>query len=102
STRVLKITRETKTINAYMNCGANFDAIPDWCITVGMKEMFMAKKVRMCMPRDWNAAALRKILHGPVTASVPCSLFQNHPDAMIYAASVATACPIPEIRVYNK
>lgn len=101
-TRVLKITRETKTINAYMNCGADLDAIPDWCITVGMKEIFMAKKVRMCMPRDWNSAALRKVLHGPVTANVPCSLFQNHPDAMLYAAAVALKCPIPEIRVYNK
>jgi len=101
-TRVLRISRETKTINAYMNSGANFDAIPDWCITVGMKEMFMARKVRMCMPRDWNAGALRKVLHGEVTASVPCSLFQKHPDAMLYAASVATACPVPEIRIYNK
>lgn len=101
-TRVLKITRETKTINAYMNCGANLDAIPDWCITVGMKEIFRAKKVRMCMPRDWNAAALRKVLHGPVTASVPCSLFQNHPDAMLYAAAAALQCPVSEIRIYNK
>lgn len=101
-TRVLKITRETKTINAYMNCGANLDAIPDWCITVGMKEIFRAKKVRMCMPRDWNAAALRKVMHGPVTASVPCSLFQNHPDTMLYAAAVALQCPVSEIRIYNK
>lgn len=101
-TRSLKITRETRTINAFMNCGANIEAIPENCITVGMKEIMLAKKVRMCMPRDWNAAALRKILHGEVTASVPCSLFQNHPDALIYASSVATACPVPEIRIYNK
>ena len=101
-TRVLKISRETKTINAFMNCGANIEAIPENCITVGMKEMFMAKKVRMCMPRDWNAGALRKVLHGEVTAKVPCSLFQNHPDAMLYAADVALQSPIPEIRVYNK
>ena len=46
-TRVLKITRETKTINAYMNCGANLDAIPNWCITVGMKEIFRANRVRL-------------------------------------------------------
>ncbi|MBQ9778170.1 MAG: glucosamine-6-phosphate isomerase [Clostridia bacterium] len=101
-TRTLKITRETRTITAFMNCGANIEAIPENCITVGMKEMFMAKKVRMCMPRDWNAAALRKILHGEITASVPCSLFRTHPDAKIYAAAVATACPVAEIRVYNK
>ena len=102
TTRRLKITRETKTINAFMNCGANLDAIPDWCITVGMKEIFKAEKVVMCMPRDWNAAALRKVLHGEVTAKVPCSLFQRHPNAVLYAAAVATACPVPEIRVYNK
>lgn len=101
-TRVLKISRETRTINAYMNCGADLNAIPDYCITVGMKEMMMAKKVRMCMPRDWNAGALRKVLHGEVTAAVPCSLFQRHPDALLYAAEVATRCPVAEIRVYNK
>ena len=52
-------------------------------LALGNRTIMMAKKIRMCMPRDWNAAALRKGLHGGVTASVPCSLFQNHPDAMI-------------------
>ena len=101
-TRVLRISRETRTINAFMNCGGDLTGIPEYCITVGMKEIFMAKKVRMCMPRDWNAGALRKILHGEVTARVPCSLFQLHPDAKLYAAEVALASPVPEIRVYNK
>lgn len=101
-TRILAVSRETRTVNSFMNCGGNIDAIPKYCITVGMKEMFMAKKVRMCMPRDWNAGALRKILHGEVTPKVPCSLFQKHPDAMLYAARVALDSPIPEIRVYNK
>lgn len=101
-TRVLKISRETKTINCFMNCGGDLNAIPEYCITVGFKEIFKAKKVRMCMPRDWNAGALRKILHGDITAKVPCSLFQNHPDAKLYASDVALTSPIPEIRVYNK
>ncbi len=102
ATRVLPISRETKTINCFMNCGGDLDGIPKLCITVGMKEMFKAKKVRMCMPRDWNAGALRKILHGDITAAVPCSLFRLHPDAKLYAADVALNSPIPEIRVYNK
>ena len=102
ATRVLPISRETKTINCFMNCGGDLDGIPKLCITVGMKEMFKAKKVRMCMPRDWNAGALRKILHGDITASVPCSLFRLHPDAKLYAADVALNSPIPEIRIYNK
>ncbi|MDP4133744.1 MAG: glucosamine-6-phosphate isomerase [Bacillota bacterium] len=102
STRILRVSRETRTVNCFMNCGGDVNGIPKYCITVGMKEMFMAKKVRMCMPRDWNAGALRKILHGEITASVPCSLFQNHPDAKLYAARVALTSPVPQIRVYNK
>ena len=101
-TRVLAISRETKTVNCFMNCGGDLDGIPNYCITVGMKEMFEAKKIRMCMPRDWNAGALRKILHGKPTASVPCSLFQNHPDAKLFASNDALTSPVPEIRVYNK
>ena len=101
-TRVLEVSRETRTINCFMNCGGDVNAIPKYCITVGMKEMFMAKKVRMCMPRDWNAGALRKVLHGEITAKVPCSLFQLHDDAMLYASEVALQSPVPEIRVYNK
>lgn len=102
TTRVLAVSRETRTINSFMNCGGDLNGIPKLCITVGMKEMFMARKVRMCMPRDWNAGALRKVLHGEVTAKVPCSLFQMHPDAVLYAAQVALQSPVPEIRVYNK
>lgn len=101
-TRVLKLSRETRTINSFMNCKGDLDAIPQYCITVGMKEIWSAKKVRMCMPRDWNAGALRKVLHGPVTCAVPCSLFQEHPDAKLYAAAIALEPPIPEIRIYNK
>lgn len=102
ATRVLEVSRETRTINSFMNCGGDMNGIPKLCITVGMKEMFMAEKVRMCMPRDWNAGALRKVLHGEITAKVPCSLFQLHKDAMLYAAEVALQSPVPEIRVYNK
>lgn len=101
-TRILKVSRETRTVNSFMNCGGDLDGIPKYCITVGMKEMFQAKRVRMCQPRDWNAGALRKILHGDITCRVPCSLFQNHPDAKLYAAKVALQSPVPEIRVYNK
>ncbi|MBR5922726.1 MAG: glucosamine-6-phosphate isomerase [Clostridia bacterium] len=102
-TRVLSITRETRTINAYMNCGANLDAIPEKCITVGMKEIFMSDRIRILMPRDWLAAMLRKVLHGEVSCHVPCSLFRNHKDCTVYACADAIyGDVVPKIRVYNK
>ncbi len=101
-TRVLEVSRETRTINGFMNAGGNFNAIPKYCITVGMKEMFMAKKVLMCMPRDWNAGALRPVLLGKEDCHFPCSLFQSHSDATLFATREALQPPVPEIRVYNK
>ena len=32
----------------------------------------------MCQPRDWNAGAFRKILHGEPTPFVPSSLFHRY------------------------
>lgn len=101
-TRVLEVSRETRTINGFMNAGGNFNAIPKYCVTVGMKEMFMAKRVRMCMPRDWNAGALRPVLLGEEDCHFPCSLFQSHQNAVLYATPEALQAPVPAIRVYNK
>lgn len=103
TTRVLPITRETRTINAYMNCGANLDAIPKLCITTGIKEIYMSKRIRILMPRDWLAAMLRRVLHGEITCRVPCSLFRNHPDCKVLACNDAIyGDVIPKIRINNK
>ena len=93
-----------KALDLLMTYLAEHNGTPDdYCITVGMKEINFARKIRMLMPRDWNAAILRKALHGPITCHVPVSLFQNHPDAKIYALALAATTPVvPEIRVYNK
>jgi len=36
-TRVLPISRETKTINAYGYQRGDLRGMPEWCITIGMK-----------------------------------------------------------------
>ena len=101
-TRILKLARETVVINAILNCGADFDAIPADCITVGMKEIMMAKKIRVVMARDWQGAAIRKFLHGEPTYKFPCSLLQDHPDVKVYAAQVTFQSITPFNRIYNK
>ena len=101
-TRILKLGRETITINAILNSGADFEAIPQDCITVGMKEIFMAKKVRVVMARDWQGAAIRRFLHGPPTCKFPCSLLQEHPDTKVYAARITLQPITPFNRIYNK
>ena len=50
------------------------------------------------MNRPWQCAIVRKLLHGPVTAAVPASLLQRHPDARVVAADIVTDLPEPVLR----
>ena len=79
-TRTLKITRETRTINAFMNCGANIDAIPENCITVGMKQILAARRIYIALNRDWQHGIARHVFGDPVQPQIPASLLQNHPN----------------------
>ena len=76
----------------------NIDRVPEYAVTVGMKEILESRKVRLYMNRPWQCAIVRKLLHGPVTAAVPASLLQRHPDARVVAAKLVTDMPEPQLR----
>ncbi|GMQ59043.1 glucosamine-6-phosphate isomerase [Vallitalea sediminicola] len=82
-TRTLKISRETRTINAAGALGGAIESLPKWCITIGMKEILSAKKIRLYMFRDWHRAVVRRAIYGEVTAKFPVSFLQEHDDAKI-------------------
>jgi glucosamine-6-phosphate deaminase len=97
-TRVVRLSRETRLINCVTASRGNIDRIPELAVTVGMKEILESRKVRIYMNRPWQSAIVRKLLHGPVTASVPASLLQGHPDARVLATEMVTEMPEPELR----
>lgn len=82
-TRVLPIYYTTQVTNS-IEYGGNYNGMPRYCITIGMREILSAKK--LVFFSDWkpSASILRKVLHGPVTAEVPGSLMQTHKDATVY------------------
>ena len=84
-TRVLPVYYTTIVTNC-IEFGGNYKGMPKYCITIGMKEILSSNK--LCFFSNWppQASILRQVLHGPVTAEVPGSLMQTHPDATIYAA----------------
>jgi glucosamine-6-phosphate deaminase len=92
-TRVQALNRETRTINAVTATRGAIDLIPTQAVTVGMKEILSARKLRLFMNRPWQSAIIRKLLHGPVTAAVPASLAQTHPDCAIVATEEVTRMP---------
>jgi len=97
-TRVVRLSRETRLINSVTATRGNIDRIPTLAVTVGMKEILESRKVRIYMNRHWQSAIVRKLLHGPVTAAVPASLLQNHPDARVVANELVIEPPEPQLR----
>ncbi len=97
-TRILKLSRETRTINAVTAANGYIDYIPRYCITIGMREILSARKIRFYMNRTWQKGIVRKILLGDVTSAVPSSFFQEHPDAKLIITSYVSEPPIGTLR----
>ena len=93
TTRVLPISRETRTANAIGDLNGAIDAMPTKCVTIGMKEILSAKKVRLGVFRDWHRSVVRQAAYGEVSAHFPATLLQNHPDACIYVNANAAKQP---------
>ena len=82
-TRVLKITPETRTANAIGDFNGALDDMPRWCVTIGMSEIYHARKVRLGCFRDWHRSVVRHAAHGKISAHFPVTLLQEHPDALL-------------------
>jgi glucosamine-6-phosphate deaminase len=95
-TRILTLTRETRTINS-VTVGGEIAVIPRRAVTVGMKEILGTRRLRLYCNRPWQSAVARRVLHGPITPACPASLMRTHPDATLTVADyVATP---PDIRL---
>lgn len=90
TTRVLEISRETRVANAIGDLNGAIDAMPKYAVTIGMKEILSARKVRLGVFRPWHKAVLRQALFGEVSGHFPVTLLQRHPDAMILSNNVAS------------
>lgn len=93
TTRVLPISRETLVANAIGDLGGAIDAMPTHCVTIGMKEILGARKVRLGVFRDWHRAVVRQALYDEVGSHFPATLLQEHPDACVFANQNATVQP---------
>lgn len=92
-TRVLNIAPETRATNCVGDLGGALEDMPRKCVTIGMKQILSAKKLRLGVFRDWHRAVCRRAVYGDVTAGFPVTLAQNHPDAKIIINNVAAQKP---------
>lgn len=88
-TRVLDILPETRATNAVGDLGGALECMPRRCVTIGMKQILSARKLRLGVFRDWHRAVVRRAAYGEKTAAFPVTLAQDHPDALVLVNDVA-------------
>ena len=96
-TRVLDLSRETRTINS-VTVGGELAVIPRRAVTVGMQEILASRQVRFYCNRLWQSAVVRRVLHSPITAACPASLLRTHPDAELTIADYVSQPPDIRLR----
>lgn len=79
-TRVLPISRETKTINAYGYQRGDLRGMPQWCITIGMKQILAARKIYIALNRPWQNGPFKHAVWDAESAQLPASLLRRNPN----------------------
>jgi glucosamine-6-phosphate deaminase len=80
-TRVKTLAEET--IEANSRFFENKDEIPRFCLTMGIGTIMESKMIILLASGEDKSEAVQKSIEGPVTASVPASILQLHPQAKI-------------------
>jgi glucosamine-6-phosphate deaminase len=96
-TRVLNLSRETRTINS-VTVGGEITIIPRRAITIGMREILAARRLRFYCNRPWQSGVVRRALHGPLTPGCPASYLRTHADASVTVADYVANPPQIQLR----
>jgi len=97
SARIQENNQDTMIALAQRTFGCAYQFVPPMSVTLGMKEILSARKIRLFSDTGaWKQTALRVALFGPVTTEYPITLLQEHSDALITATYETAKHPISE------
>jgi glucosamine-6-phosphate deaminase len=83
-TRILHLNDDTLIALSQRNLGGCSHMVPPMTITMGMKDLLSAKRLRFISDTGvWKRTVLRVLLLGEQTIEYPVTLAQDHPDAML-------------------
>ena len=88
-TRVKRLSERTRRDNARFFRG--IDDVPTHCVTQGLGTILAARRLVLVATGDAKADAVAAALEGPLTASVPGSVLQWHPDTVVCLDEAAAA-----------
>ncbi|MBR7743240.1 glucosamine-6-phosphate deaminase [Phycicoccus sp. BSK3Z-2] len=88
-TRIKRLSDRTRRDNARFFSG--LDDVPTHCLTQGLGTILDARRLVLVATGDTKADAVAAALEGPLTASVPASVLQWHPDTVVCLDEAAAA-----------
>jgi glucosamine-6-phosphate deaminase len=94
-TRVLPLAVDTLIAHAERRCGGNVFAVPPMAITLGMRDLLSAARVRLYLDTGpWKGTILRILLFSEADVDYPATLVRQHADVCVYADKVTAASPV--------
>jgi glucosamine-6-phosphate deaminase len=89
-TRIKTLAPRTREDNARFFDG-DLDAVPLHCITQGLGTILEARRLLLVAQGEGKAAAVAAAVEGPLSAMVPASALQLHPDAVVLLDEAAAS-----------
>jgi glucosamine-6-phosphate deaminase len=93
-TRVIPLAVDTIIAHAQRRAGGDVFSVPPMAITLGMRELLSAPRVRLYLDTgSWKQTILRILLFSDATVEYPATLVRDHPDVRVVADAATAACP---------
>lgn len=93
-TRVVTLGDDSIVVQSIHSSGGNSAAIPPMAVTLGMRDILAARRIRLyCAAGERHRTVFRISVAGEVSTEYPSTLVQGHPDAEIIIDE-ASAQPI--------
>jgi glucosamine-6-phosphate deaminase len=95
-TRVVPLSVDTIIAHAQRTAGGNVFAVPPMAVTLGMRELLGAPRVRLYIDTgSWKRTILRILLFGLPDVDYPVTLVHGHPDVRVVADRGSAISPLP-------
>lgn len=103
TTRIVPVAVDTLIAHAHRRAAGNVFAVPPMAVTLGMRQLLGAERVRLYLDKgSWKRAILRILLLGDPDADYPVTLVTEHPDVRVVADRDSAACPLPSTVSKNR
>lgn len=88
-TKIKTLTERTRQDNSRFF--DSIDDVPKYCVTMGVGTIMESGKLLLLANGENKADAIAAAVEGPITASVPASVIQLHPDVTVIMDKAAAA-----------